>query len=41
MKVFLAELNSELNSVILCASVFIFIQNIKRMSHVSGQQKDV
>jgi propionyl-CoA carboxylase alpha chain len=34
-----AELNSELNSVILCASVFIFIQNIKRMSHVSGQQR--
>ncbi len=34
-----AELNSELSSVILCASVFIFIQNIKRMSHVSGQQR--
>ena len=34
-----AELNSELNSVILCASVYIFIQNIKRMSHVSGQQR--
>ncbi|MSO14358.1 acetyl/propionyl/methylcrotonyl-CoA carboxylase subunit alpha [Rickettsiales endosymbiont of Trichoplax sp. H2] len=34
-----AELNSELSSVILCALVFIFIQNIKRMSHVSGQQR--
>ncbi len=34
-----AELNNELSSVILCASVFIFIQNIKRMSHVSGQQR--
>ena len=34
-----AELNSELSSVVLCASVYIFIQNIKRMSHVSGQQR--
>lgn len=34
-----AELNSELNSVVLCASVYVFIQNIRRISHVSGQHR--
>ena len=34
-----AKLNSELSSVVLCVSIFIFIYSIKRMSHVSGQQR--
>ncbi len=34
-----AELNDELSSVVLCVSIFAFINTIKRMSHVSGQQR--
>lgn len=34
-----AELNDELSSVVLCVSIFVFIHSIKRMSHVSGQQR--
>ena len=34
-----AELNGELSSVVLCVSIFAFINTIKRMSHVSGQQR--
>ena len=34
-----AELNDELSSVVLCASIFAFINTIKRMAHVSGQQR--
>lgn len=34
-----AQLNDELSSVVLCVSIFAFINTIKRMSHVSGQQR--
>jgi propionyl-CoA carboxylase alpha chain len=34
-----AELNSEQSSVILCAAVYIFLKNIKRIAEVTGQQR--
>ena len=34
-----AELDDEKSSVILCATVFIFLKNIKRIAEVTGQQR--
>ena len=34
-----AELDDEKSSVILCAAVFIFLKNIKRIADVTGQQR--
>ncbi|WPX96658.1 Acetyl/propionyl/methylcrotonyl-CoA carboxylase subunit alpha [Candidatus Bandiella woodruffii] len=34
-----AELNNEKSSVILCATIFIFLKNIKRMANVTGQHR--
>ena len=34
-----AELDDEKSSVILCATIFIFLKNIKRIANVTGQQR--